>query len=362
MAIERILQTGNFYVPRFEIQIRDNKLPREIANSIMDVSVTEKLDAGASVSLTVNDEFDLKKQEFTWLDHDLFNVGNTLAVKMGYGNQLMTLFKGHITALEPSFFAGETPTLSVRGQDLAYNYMKKKSPGKTFKNMSYSNIARDIAQTAGLSIEADKTEKKKGAIPKKNDESYFKFLQRLAKEVGFEVSIDCQTLYFKKPGDDKKEVLVLELGKDIISFRPNLNTARMYSEVEVRWRNPRDPRNPIIGRAGAGSERTREPGKKTGSQMLAGIKNEQKKVITHVPVESAAQAKALAMAELNKISDRLIEGDAECIGIPDIRVGVCIRLEKMGKRFSGKYYVKSATHTINSSGYRSKFSVKRNSS
>ena len=354
--------TSNFYVPRFEIEIENNKLPGEMAKSILDVSMTESLDVGASFTFTVNDEFDLKTREFKWLDHKLFSVGSAALVKMGYGNQLLTLAKGNITSLEPSFFAGETPSISIRGQDLSYNYIKKKSPGKTFMNMAYSDIARDIAQTAGLSIRVDKTDKKNGPVSKKNDESYFTFLQRLAKEVDFEVSIDCQTLYFKKPGDNKKEVLVLELGKDIISFRPNLNTARLYSEVEVRWRNPRDPDNPIIGKAGAGSERTQEPGKKTGSQLLESLKWKQKKVITDVYVESAAQANALALAELNKISNNLIEGEAECIGIPKIRVGVCIKLEKMGKRFSGKYYVKSATHTINNSGYRTRFTVKRNAS
>lgn len=356
------LQAVNFYVPRFEVEIDNSKLTEEIAKSIMDVSVTEKVDAGASFSFTVNDEFDLKTQKFTWLDHKIFNVGNTVTVKMGYGSQLMTLAKGNITSLEPSFFAGETPTLSIGGQDLSYNYMKKKSPGKTFMNMAYSDIARDIAQTAGLSIEADKTQKKNGPVSKKNDESYFTFLQRLVKEVDFEVSIDCQILYFKKPGDDKKEVLVLELGKDIISFRPTLNTTRLYSEVEVRWRNPDDPDKPIIGKATAGSERIQEPGKKTGSQLLEGIRCKQKHVITDVKVESAAQANDLARAELNKTSDNLIEGEVECIGIPKIRVGVCIKLEKMGKRFSGKYYVKSVTHTFNNSGYRTRFTVKRNAS
>lgn len=362
MAIEtKALLTGSFYAPRYAIEIGNSKLPQEIAKSILDVSVTEKIDAGASFSFTVNDEFDLITQQFKWLDHSLFNVGNTITIKMGYGAVLLTLIKGNITALEPSFFAEETPTLSVRGQDLSYNYMKKKSPGKTFMNMAFSDIARDIARAAGLSIAADRTPKKNGPTPKKSDESYFTFLQRLAKKVGFEVRIDPQKLYFKKPGDNKKEMLVLELGKDIISFRPTLNTARLYSEVEVRCRNPRDPDNPIIGRAAAGSERIQEPGKKTGSQLLEGIRCKQKRVITDVSVKSAALANEIARAELNKASDNLIEGEVECIGIPEIRAGACIKLEKMGMRFSGKYYVKSVTHTVNNNGYRTRVTVKRNS-
>ncbi len=352
----------DFYVPRFEIEIGNGKLPGDMAKSIMDVTVTETLDVGVTFTFTVYDEFDLVTQTFKWLDHELFNVGNTVTVKVGYGNKLATLLKGHITGLEPSFFSGDVPTITIKGQDLAYNYMKKKSPAKTFMNMSYSDIAGDVARRAGLSVEVDKTPKKNGSITKTGDESYLDFLKRLAGEVDFKVGIDLQTLYFKKPADNKKEVLVLELGKDILSFRPNLNTARLYSEVEVRWRNPRDPDNPIIGRAGSGSERVQEPGRTTGSSLLDSLDWKQKKVITNVHVESVTQANALALAELNKISDSLIEGEAESVGIPTIRVGACVKLDKMGKRFSGKYYVKAATHTINNSGYRTRFSVKRNAS
>ena len=69
----------------------------------------------------------------------------------------------------------------------------------------------------------------------------------------------------------------------------------------------------------------------------------------------------MARAELNRASDTLVEGSGECVGIPQIRTGVTIRLEKMGERFSGKYYVKGVTHTLNDSGYRTRFSVRRNS-
>jgi phage protein D len=352
----------NFYVPRFEIEINNNKLPAELAASILNVTVTEKVDAGATFTFTVSDEFDLGTQKFKWLDHTLMNVGNPVTVKIGYGSKLSPLVKGYITALEPSFFTGDVPSITIRGQDLAYNFMKKKSPGKTYRNMTYSDIAGDVGRTAGLTVKTDKTREKKSSVAKKSDESYFTFLKRLAQEVDFQVNIDLQTLYFKKPEDNKKEILVLSLGKDIISFKPNLNTARLYSEVEVRWRNPRDPANPIIGKAGSGSERPQEPGRTTGSSLMSNLNWPQKKVITNVPVASVSQANALALAELNKISDSLIEGEAETIGIPEIRVGACIKLDKMGQRFSGKYYVKGATHTVNNSGYRTRFSVKRNAS
>jgi phage protein D len=161
------------------------------------------------------------------------------------------------------------------------------------------------------------------------------------------------------------------LGKDLISFSPNLNTARLYSEVEVRGHNPEDPGKPIIGAAKAGDERPQEKNKKnnkkdnrkdTASQVVAERHGTAKKVISNVLVRSKDHANAIAKAVLNKASDQYIEGNAEAVGIPEIRPGVCIEFKKMGERFTGKYYVISATHTINNSGYRTRFTVKRNAS
>jgi phage protein D len=362
MAIETLsVGTFNFYAPRFEIKIKNSKVGAEMSKSIMDVSVEERINEGASFSITINDEFDLKTQKFRWLDDPLIDVGNTVEINFGYESSLVSMLIGNITALEPSFFAGDTPTLTVRGQDLSYDYLKRNSPQRTFENMSYSDIAGTLAGEAGLSIESGSTEMLEEIVCKDADLSYFTFLERLAGEVGFQLRIHGQTMYFNEPEDNKKEILTLALGKDLISFRPNLNTANLYSEVEVRGHNPQDPGTPIVGRAAPGDERPQESGRQTASQVAQRRHGDSKKVITNVIVTSVNHANAIARAVLNQLSDGFIEGDVESIGIPEIKPGVCIGLQKVGERFSGKYYVKSVTHTINNSGYRTRFTVKRNS-
>jgi phage protein D len=362
VALENLSQKySGFYAPKFEVVIEGKKLPLNISKSIIDLTVEEKLDEGATFSITLYDDYDIKTEKFKWLDAELFDVGNKVTIKIGYSSSLSTLMEGNITSLEPSFFAGETPTLSVRGQDLSYDYIKRKSPARTFKEKSYSEIAQTIAKEAKLFIEVDKTKKVEQPIHKDNNMSYFTFLEKLAGEVGYQFKIDGDTVYFKKPADEEGEILTLELGKDIISFRPNLNTAQLYGEVEVRGHNPKDPTKPIIGRAKAGDERPQEKDKKTtGSQVVTKRHGGVKRVLSNVIVSSKDHANAVARAVLNKASDQYIGGDAEIIGIPEIRAGVCIEFLKMGKRFTGKYYVKSATHTINNSGYRTRITVKRN--
>ena len=52
-------------------------------------------------------------ESFPWVDdEDLFSVGNVVEIKFGYGNDLETLIKGEITALEPEF--ANQPTAKPR--------------------------------------------------------------------------------------------------------------------------------------------------------------------------------------------------------------------------------------------------------
>jgi phage protein D len=351
--------TSNFYVPRFEIKIEGNDLPLALANSIIEVSVVEKINEGARFTFKVHDEFDMDTQEYTWLDESIFDVGNQVIISMGYESQLKKMVVGNITNLSPSFFSGETPSITINGHDLSYEVMKKRSGEDPFSNMTYSDIAGKIAQKAGLTAVADKTSEKV-TIRKGSNVSYFDFLQELATRVDFQVRLDQKKLFFKKPEDNKKEIYTFTLGKDIISFRPKMDTSRLVTEVEVRGHDPKNPAKPIIGKAKAGSERTQESGRQTASQLAQNNNRTAKRVITNANVESVSHANNLALALLNKASDTFIGGDVECVGVPDIRPGVCIKLEKMGKRFSGKYYVVGATHRIGENGYRTTFEVKRN--
>ncbi|AKB18668.1 phage baseplate assembly protein V [Methanosarcina sp. WWM596] len=345
----------NFYAPRFEVEIEGEKLDVSTSKEIIDVTVYEKLDEGASFELTFHNEFDMNTQKFKWIDDSRFNVGNKITIKIGSGSNLHTMLMGRITSLEPSFFAGDTPTLKIRGQDPSYDYMKRATPERTFIEKTYSDIVRTIAQEAGLDCVVDNTGKFEKFIRKNNSETYYEFLDDIRNKVGFVFYIEGRTIHFVKSGNNKKEILKLELGKDIISFNPVMNTTGLLAEVEVRGHNPQDPNTIFIGKAKAERELV-ALANKTGSKDLA------KKVITVEVVNSKEHAVAIAKAELAKANDTLFGGKVECIGLPQIRVGVNVKLEKIGKLFSHKYYVTETTHTINERGYVTRFSVGHNNS
>ncbi|NTU41449.1 MAG: phage late control D family protein [Nitrospirales bacterium] len=361
MALETISPgMMSFYAPRFEIEINNSRLAADISKAIMDITINEKMDEGADFSMTVNDEFDMTKQQFKWLDHPLFEIGNRMNIRIGYGGTMEEIMLGKITSLEPSFFSGELPTITVTGQDLSYDILKRAARERTFLNLSYGDIARRIASEAEMQAVIDDTPVFEPFIRKNNNETYYAFLESLAARAGFTFAVDRRTMSFIRPRDDRREVLTLELGKDLISFRPRMNTTDLVTEVEVRGHDANDPNTPIVGRAQAGSERILEPGRQTASQFAAEHYGEIRSVLTGLIVNSTEHANTIAASELNRRSDGFIEGDVECIGIPQIRPGVTIKIEKVGKKFSGKYYVKSASHSIGNSGYKLRFTVKRN--
>ena len=68
----------------------------------------------------------------------------------------------------------------------------------------------------------------------------------------------------------------------------------------------------------------------------------------------------MSLGQLERQAMSYITGRGSCNGNPDLMARMVIELKGLGRRFSGKYYITSATHTISTSGYRTDFEVKRN--
>jgi len=68
-----------------------------------------------------------------------------------------------------------------------------------------------------------------------------------------------------------------------------------------------------------------------------------------------AKVMSKALSELKSKLNNMITGSGSLIGDPKIAKGSIIRLNGIGNTFSGKYRLKSTTHTINTSGYKVNF-------
>ena len=69
------------------------------------------------------------------------------------------------------------------------------------------------------------------------------------------------------------------------------------------------------------------------------------------------EAKALAEGMSNDISSEFIEAEGVCFGNPKVKAGVKVDLQNLGTRFSGKYFVTSASHVWRRGIYETHFAV-----
>jgi phage protein D len=84
-------------------------------------------------------------------------------------------------------------------------------------------------------------------------------------------------------------------------------------------------------------------------------------VLVDNPVLAQSDADGFAEGWFNEMALRYVEGDGVCIGRTDLRAGILVDIEGLGRRFSGRYYLTSVKHIYQPNlGYRTSFSARRN--
>ncbi len=350
----------SYYAPTVEVKINGKELKAEVSKIISSLTIEQEINKCNNFRFTVQDE--LKGGKFKWLGDDLFKYGNDISIKMGYSNKKSKMLEGKIQKISANFFQGLAPTFTVEGMDSAYKFLMEKSDAETFKEKTNSEIVKSIAGKVHLKPVVEDTKHVYPIKRKKGGEPYFEFIERLAKESeNFEFYITDEKLFFAKPktAKEKKPILTLRWAHELISFQPTLNTSEPYTEVIVRsW--DRKGKKKIEASAKAGEEEKQEGDKQSSSKIAKKIYGDVVKVVTETPVKSVKEAKKLALSKLKEASDNFIKGQGETIGVPEIKPGVLIEIQGLGEWFSGKYYVEKTTHTLDSSGYRTSFHVRRN--
>ena len=80
-------------------------------------------------------------------------------------------------------------------------------------------------------------------------------------------------------------------------------------------------------------------------------------VMVNRPVDNKTQADALAAGMSTDSSLGYVQAEGISVGTPQVQAGKLITIKGVGTRFSGKYFVTSAVHTLNDTGYETHFSI-----
>lgn len=339
-------------VPAYRVLVDNLPLPPAALADLIAITVYQDLDVPSMFTIQLLN-WDMNLRRPTWSDN-LFSPGSTIAIQMGYVDRQEQLLVGEITGLEPEFAAGEVPTLTVRGYDRSHQLLREQRT-RAFVKMKDSDIARQIAAGVGLSASVIDSGVTLDYVLQHN-QSDGEFLRQRARRIGYELLVVDRTLHFRPYQHNRPAALTLRRDVDLIEFFPRLTTMGKLSEFAVRGWNPAD-KQALVGKA-AMSDQTSMGNLAIGMQRA--FERGKGAAVTE-PVASQAEADQVARGQFNAMVLTYITGSGVCIGRADLQAGSVIALEGLGRRFSGNYYVTTATHTYAPErGYRTAFDVKRN--
>lgn len=266
-----------------------------------------------------------------------------------------SLIKGEVTALEPVFDREGRDELVVRGYDKAHR-LYRQTNSKSYVNIKDSDIASQLAQSAGLRTEVVTTSTIYKQLIQHN-QSDMEFLLQRAWRIGFECYVkNGDTLVFGPPKSGSASV-TLTRARDLLSFYPRMTLAEQVDKVTVRGWDPAS-QQAIVGSASTGELYPSIGESKNGASWAKSFGRGEVVMVDH-PLENQGEANALALARLNELSGSFLQAEGVAFRRPDIRAGESVKLEGLGERLSGTYLVTSASHLYNvQEGFTTTFHVR----
>lgn len=355
------------YAPDLLVEIMGKPFGPDPNFDVISVSVTDTIDQADSFTLTLRAHSPQVGRfaaggPLCWIDDPRFEEANEILIEMGYVHNRAFRFLGEITRLAASFPESGAPTFTVSGNSLQ-NRLQRKSVDKPFTNLTDSEIAQKAAALAKLEHKGEPTSIRYPHVSP-NHADLETFLKKRAQRIGYEVVVKEKKLYFRQPGYIKKKTpdLTLEWGRNLINFSFNLSTYKMTTAATVQGSTTAHggDKTVLISKATAGSESVKM-GDISGPELaLRNFGEEKEDMVPEHDVLNQQEANLMTKAHLDAKALDYIKGSGACIGNPQLVAGTVVQVTGIGQRFSGPYYVIATTHTMDATGYRTSFEVKRN--
>ena len=229
----------------------------------------------------------------------------------------------------------------------------------SFINLKDSDIASQLAHQSGLDPRVEDSKVKLPYVLQHN-QTDLEFLLWRARRIDYEVVVEGRTLLFRPRKIEKTAKLVLRRDIELLEFHPRMTTMGQVEELTVRGWNPKEKKE-IVARSTAGDLSTVMGGTASGPSNVQRVFCRTGSTLVTMPVQSQEEADRIAKQRFSEIALGYVRAEGKCIGDPQLRAGIVIKIEGVGERFSGLYYLRAVEHRYSmQKGYRTAFSARRN--
>lgn len=264
-------------------------------------------------------------------------------------------------------------TIEAHGLAMVMNQVKR---SRTWSNMTLAEIARTIAGEYGSdlgvpngttadNIKIDEALDKKVPARHQAAQTDAEFLSGLAKRFGMEFYVDASGMHFKRRNVHQAPVKALDWyfagDGDILSFEIDNDMTRKAGSHTLRGLDPLSKK--AVDHTADNS--TRRDGLAPVMEIIDprdGTQTLQKRVdesVGHTRETSAHDARKQAEGNYLQTQHTTVHLNMEIVGDPDVTGKRVVEVRGLGKRLSGKYYIREATHEISAGGvYKTKIKAK----
>lgn len=342
-------------IPGFQLKVGKTPVSAEVKADIFSVELKDQIDVPALLTIKLS-MWDGEQQRIKDEHLDKFQLGTSVEVDLGL-NELTHMFTGQVTSLSPDFGGVEGgDSLTIEALDLLH-LSRFGTKQRTLAEKTDSQIAIQIGEELGLTVEAEDTAFKRSHVTQENENDLM-FMMR-TKPSNYELNVEGTTLFFRKTRDSESPVITLTYRRDLMEFHPRLRSIQEGEKVVVRSWDFKN-KKPIVGTATSGDEASKVGGAETGAEASRKAFGFATRTISNQKAIDADEAQEIAKGWFHHQQQNFIKADGKCPGIPTLRAGKTVEITEVGKAFSGIYYVTSSKHTFGAGGYTTSFEVRRN--
>jgi hypothetical protein len=330
----------------FKVFINGAPLALEYVLNIARISVEKDLNLPGYFELELVGS-DSGRNASQWIDDRIFALGNEVMIEVtdqgkNEKNEKITLMIGEITGLEPVFSCNQPPNMIIRGYD--YLYRLQRGPRvQSYLQQKDSQIVMQMAAEVGLVANVQDSNVPYAYLIQPN-QTNLHFLQARAEQINYTLYVEEKTLFFQ-PVTLSDDLLTLGLGEDLLEFIPRLSAIAPSTQVVMQgW---------DFKKKQAVSAKAQSNIRASLGSVIATVANR--------PFTDKTEAQQQAEAQVQQEALNFIQGEGVALGQAGIKIGKTIRLEGLGTRFSGTYYVSGVTHRYDADGqFYTHFRVRSN--
>lgn len=293
---------------------------------------------------------DLDNFDLSVFDDPLWKKGNLIECAWGYAGNLAPAREVVITSIKGG--------LQIKVEGLAKSILMNQKPrARLFEHMTRSQIVAQIAKENGYSVEEQQIEDTKIVLPHVSQTNLTdaQFLKSLAAREGFQFYVDYEGLHFhrRRMGGTPRRVFTYYLDQvgDVLSFNVENDITAKPGAVAAKGRDPLSKKDIDVTADNASTQRDAlapvieivDPVTGEASLQPTGASAT---ILTSA--DDAASAKREAAGRFIQAQQTTVLMALSCIGDPQIAAKQIVELRGLGKRLSGKYYIRVAKHRIGS--------------